>query len=127
MGSGFGFEIMSSRLGFALGERVQEEESEMDCWVREREGGPLAGGGSCGSNGGGGVGGGSNGGNGFGGWDSSYGSEGSTDAYYQKMIEANPGNSLLLGNYARFLKEVNLKSKSLLFIQNELRFHWGEW
>nr|GMD82756.1 nuclear pore complex protein NUP1 isoform X2 [Ipomoea batatas] len=30
----------------------------------------------------------------------------STDIYYQKMIEANPGNSLLLGNYARFLKEV---------------------
>ncbi|KAJ0076462.1 hypothetical protein Patl1_34509 [Pistacia atlantica] len=29
----------------------------------------------------------------------------STDAYYQKMIEANPGNSLLLGNYAKFLKE----------------------
>lgn len=30
----------------------------------------------------------------------------STDAYYRKMIEANPGNALLLGNYARFLKEV---------------------
>ncbi|RAL41354.1 hypothetical protein DM860_010148 [Cuscuta australis] len=29
-----------------------------------------------------------------------------TDAYYQKMIEANPGNSLLLANYAKFLKEV---------------------
>ncbi|XP_022755139.1 uncharacterized protein LOC111303273 [Durio zibethinus] len=28
------------------------------------------------------------------------------DLYYQKMIEANPGNSLLLSNYARFLKEV---------------------
>ncbi|GAV87061.1 hypothetical protein CFOL_v3_30487 [Cephalotus follicularis] len=30
----------------------------------------------------------------------------STDAYYQMMIEANPGNALLLGNYAKFLKEV---------------------
>lgn len=29
----------------------------------------------------------------------------STEAYYQKMIEANPGNGLLLANYARFLKE----------------------
>lgn len=31
-----------------------------------------------------------------------------TDAYYQKMIEANPDNALLLGNYAKFLKEVSL-------------------
>ncbi|KAI3911808.1 hypothetical protein MKX01_038250 [Papaver californicum] len=29
----------------------------------------------------------------------------SVETYYQKMIEANPGNSLLLGNYAKFLKE----------------------
>ncbi|MED6192475.1 hypothetical protein PIB30_010410 [Stylosanthes scabra] len=29
-----------------------------------------------------------------------------TDAYYQYMIEANPNDSLLLGNYAKFLKEV---------------------
>jgi len=29
-----------------------------------------------------------------------------TDAYYQNMIEANPNNPLLLGNYAKFLKEV---------------------
>ncbi|XP_050235066.1 uncharacterized protein LOC126683260 [Mercurialis annua] len=29
-----------------------------------------------------------------------------TDAYYKKMISANPGNALLLGNYAKFLKEV---------------------
>ncbi|KAL4654095.1 hypothetical protein ACB092_01G353600 [Castanea dentata] len=38
-------------------------------------------------------------------WDSNHGNEG-TDLYYQKMIEANPGNPLLLCNYARFLKEV---------------------
>lgn len=29
-----------------------------------------------------------------------------TDVYYKSMIEANPGNPLLLSNYARFLKEV---------------------
>ncbi|KAG5594165.1 hypothetical protein H5410_035397 [Solanum commersonii] len=34
-------------------------------------------------------------------------SEFSVDLYYTKMIQANPGNSLLLGNYARFLKEVS--------------------
>lgn len=32
----------------------------------------------------------------------------STDAYYRKMIKADPNNSLLLGNYARFLKEVTM-------------------
>ncbi|XP_039071775.1 uncharacterized protein LOC120218981 isoform X2 [Hibiscus syriacus] len=42
------------------------------------------------------------GGGGFGGSDVNDG----TDLYYRKMIGANPGNSLLLGNYARFLKEV---------------------
>lgn len=30
----------------------------------------------------------------------------SLDGYYQRMIEAHPGDALLLGNYARFLKEV---------------------
>lgn len=30
----------------------------------------------------------------------------STDLYYQTMIEANPGNSMLLSNYAKYLKEV---------------------
>ncbi|KAK4368918.1 hypothetical protein RND71_012710 [Anisodus tanguticus] len=30
----------------------------------------------------------------------------STDFHYTEMIQADPGNSLLLGNYARFLKEV---------------------
>ncbi|KAL2332467.1 hypothetical protein Fmac_020048 [Flemingia macrophylla] len=29
-----------------------------------------------------------------------------TDVYYQNMIEANPNDALLLGNYAKFLKEV---------------------
>ncbi|CAH1426489.1 unnamed protein product [Lactuca virosa] len=30
----------------------------------------------------------------------------STDFYYQNMIEANPGNAMLLSNYAKYLKEV---------------------
>uniref|UniRef100_A0A7N2LFC6 DUF4216 domain-containing protein n=1 Tax=Quercus lobata TaxID=97700 RepID=A0A7N2LFC6_QUELO len=30
----------------------------------------------------------------------------STNAYYQNMIEAKPGNELLLGNYAKFLQEI---------------------
>ncbi|XP_050212936.1 uncharacterized protein LOC126664546 [Mercurialis annua] len=55
------------------------------------DGGGLGGGKICGGRGGG-------GGNG--------GNDESTDLYYQNMIEANPGNSLLLGNYAKFLKEV---------------------
>lgn len=33
-------------------------------------------------------------------------SRGAADAHYRRMIQADPGNSLLLGNYARFLKEV---------------------
>ncbi|MED6162914.1 hypothetical protein PIB30_074973 [Stylosanthes scabra] len=40
------------------------------------------------------------GGNGSG-WESD-----KTDAYYQAMIQSNPNNALLLGNYAKFLKEV---------------------
>ncbi|RYR03852.1 hypothetical protein Ahy_B06g083232 [Arachis hypogaea] len=35
------------------------------------------------------------------GWESN-----KTDAYYQTMIQANPNNVLLHGNYAKFLKEV---------------------
>lgn len=57
---------------------------------------------------GGGVGSGSGGGeNWFGDscGDSGRGS-GSVDEYYQKMIEAYPGDALILSNYARFLKEV---------------------
>ncbi|GAB2222362.1 hypothetical protein Drorol1_Dr00013578 [Drosera rotundifolia] len=36
------------------------------------------------------------------------GGDGSVDmeCYYQEMIRANPGDALLLGNYARYLKEV---------------------
>ncbi|XP_028753907.1 uncharacterized protein LOC114713431 [Neltuma alba] len=38
-------------------------------------------------------------------WDSNHGND-SVDMYYQTMIEANPANPLLLGNYAKYLKEV---------------------
>ncbi|KAL0732167.1 hypothetical protein Bca4012_028261 [Brassica carinata] len=34
------------------------------------------------------------------------GSEDATDVYYREMINLTPGNSLLTGNYAKFLKEV---------------------
>ncbi|XP_064962865.1 uncharacterized protein LOC135634730 [Musa acuminata AAA Group] len=37
--------------------------------------------------------------------DSNHGND-ATDAYYLQMIEADPGNSLILGNYTKFLKEV---------------------
>lgn len=57
-----------------------------------------------GGDGSGGGGGGSGGGD-YERWDSNHGS-GSMDEYYQSMIEANPGNSMILGNYAKFLKEV---------------------
>lgn len=61
----------------------------------------------CHVGGGGGGGGGAGSGDGSGGnWDG--GNErGSMDEYYQKMTSAYPGDALLLGNYARFLKEVN--------------------
>ncbi|KAJ9163097.1 hypothetical protein P3X46_022803 [Hevea brasiliensis] len=85
-----------------------------ECDVRTKDNGLLgllvgggigSGGGKiCG--GGGGNGGSDSGGDGNSGfWDSNSGND-STDIYYQKMIEANPGNSLLLSNYAKFLKEV---------------------
>ncbi|CAK9310400.1 unnamed protein product [Citrullus colocynthis] len=63
------------------------------------DGGRVCGGGR-GSDGGGG------GDNGRSEFNNHHGSN-STDAYYQKMIEANPNNALLLGNYAKFLKEVH--------------------
>ncbi|KNA24274.1 hypothetical protein SOVF_017110 [Spinacia oleracea] len=88
--------------GLGLRERVVEEEEEESEVEEERD-----------SDGGGwGKGGGSDRGNGFGfgfgfgSWDSNNGGGEGTDLYYQNMIEANPGNSLLLGNYAKFLKEV---------------------
>ncbi|KAE8710403.1 equilibrative nucleoside transporter family protein [Hibiscus syriacus] len=54
---------------------------------------------------GGAKGGGSNTGDNEGSWDLNKGNDGA-ELYYQKMIEANPRNSLLLSNYAKFLKDV---------------------
>ncbi|KAI3724941.1 hypothetical protein L1987_64709 [Smallanthus sonchifolius] len=54
---------------------------------------------------GGGGGGGRICGGGGGNGDYDYGGDG-TDVYYRNMIEANPSNSLVLGNYAKYLKEV---------------------
>ncbi|KAH9322615.1 hypothetical protein KI387_017254 [Taxus chinensis] len=48
------------------------------------------------------------GGGGYGGWGGDSGPDSnSTDAYYQKMLLANPDNSLLLRNYAKYLHEVH--------------------
>ncbi|RZB98059.1 hypothetical protein D0Y65_021199 [Glycine soja] len=38
-----------------------------------------------------------------------------TEAYYQNMIEANPSDALLLGNYAKFLKEVIICSLVMFY------------
>lgn len=46
-----------------------------------------------------------------------------TEVYYQKMLEANPGNSLLLRNYAKFLHEVRINPSKQIFI---LIFFFGE-
>ncbi|XP_012078807.1 uncharacterized protein LOC105639378 [Jatropha curcas] len=102
---------LSSDSGLSLGSSVFNEECEVS--TEENNGllGLLVGGGvGCGggkiyggTGGNGGSDGGDNGNSGF--WDSNRGSD-STDIYYQKMIEANPVNSLLLSNYAKFLKEV---------------------
>lgn len=70
--------------------------SESDeCESASVEGGGSGGGGGWDNSGGG--------GSGF--WNSNNGND-STDLYYRTMIEANPGNPLFLGNYARYLKEV---------------------
>ncbi|XWS17135.1 hypothetical protein CRYUN_Cryun33cG0042500 [Craigia yunnanensis] len=79
-------------------EEVEKEEAGLEWW-RTASFGVEEG---CGIGGGGGS---DGGGNEWGSWDSNNGKDG-TDLYYQKMIEANPENSLLLSNYAKFLKEV---------------------
>lgn len=76
-------------------------------------GGRICGGGGGGRGSGGGDGGDGGGGSGFSEGNNNRGSD-STDAYYQKMIEANPGNGLLLGNYAKFLKEVKKRRRRLI-------------
>ncbi|KAF9613480.1 hypothetical protein IFM89_008327 [Coptis chinensis] len=84
---------------------VSEEVSDVD--VKENVLAPLTMGGGMGGDDGRicGGGGGSGDGDGDGDGDSSRG-KGNIEAYYKTMVKANPANSLVLGNYARFLKEV---------------------
>ncbi|KAL3824224.1 hypothetical protein ACJIZ3_020253 [Penstemon smallii] len=74
----------------------------------ERESSVVVGGGGAGGGTAGGTGGGGGNGSDWGPPDagSGHGRGESTDAYYEMMIKADPGNSLLLSNYAKFLKEV---------------------
>lgn len=85
------------------------ENSSGSLFLDEGFGSVGGGGGICGGRG---RGGGSGGGDGDGGSEFSDSNRGnnSTDAYYQKMIEADPGNALLLSNYSIFLKEVGRKT-----------------
>lgn len=94
-----------------LGKAAEAEEASVAVEEKGRVLQSLVAGGAGGGGGGrvcgGGGSGGSHGGDGSDSQDSnSWHGHDSTDAYYQKMIEANPGNGLLLANYARFLKEV---------------------
>ncbi|XP_028072837.1 glycine-rich protein 2-like [Camellia sinensis] len=105
-------------LGSGLDEIVVDEECDV-VGVRDwKLGGVVVGGGAGygrgGSLTGGGGGRGRRGGRGSGGgdgdgssgyWDSNHGNN-ITEEYYQKMIDAYPGDALLLSNYAKFLKEV---------------------
>ncbi|KAL1551389.1 hypothetical protein AAHA92_19240 [Salvia divinorum] len=75
--------------------------STVGCLERQRKPQTLVVGGGVGGCGGGGVCGGGRGSD-----DGSGPGRESTDVYYEMMIQANPGNALLLANYARFLKEV---------------------
>lgn len=79
-----------------IGKKVSDDdEDHLEALVI---GGGGGGGGSMGSSGGKICNGGDDGGSG--------GSEDATDVYYREMINLSPGNSLLTGNYAKFLKEV---------------------
>lgn len=118
----------SSGLGEKLLKKDDDDEKE-GCEVEDGGGSyvqTMVMGGGLGNNGGkicdgrgGGDAGGGGGGSGFSGSNNNYSNNNhgssSTDAYYEKMIEANPGNALLLGNYARFLKEVMLLVLGILF------------
>lgn len=76
--------------------------------AEERTGLPLEGG--AGDGGGGGA---AYGGGGAGDWEwGGRGSE-SLDEHYQSLIKSYPGDALLLGNYARFLKEVKTSDFSM--------------
>lgn len=84
---------------------VGDRERELASVLVDGGGGGGVGGRICGGGGGGrrSGGGGRDGDSNY--WDSNHGKD-RTDVYYRKMIEANPSNALLLGNYAKFLKDV---------------------
>ncbi|CAN0900210.1 hypothetical protein LINGRAHAP2_LOCUS20711 [Linum grandiflorum] len=88
-------ETASFDCGFVWGSNGLGEKSGSECSLSTLVAGDGAGG--CGGRTGTGGGGSEES------WDSN---DYKTEAYYETMIEANPGNSLLLGNYARFLKDV---------------------
>lgn len=99
-------------VGFGLSRTASFDECDLGFW-----------GGGAGS--GGGIGGGGSGGGGVsgGGWSADGNPDqvnDRTDVYYQEMTKANPGNSLILSNYARFLKEVlvsfHLGEQSSMFL-----------
>ncbi|XP_015867671.3 uncharacterized protein LOC107405173 [Ziziphus jujuba] len=93
---------MPSSVGLAMDEACSlgvEEKVEQGVLV----GGGVGNGSAGGISGGRGGGGDRDGSDGY--WDSGKGSE-SIDGYYKKMIKDYPEDALLLGNYARFLKEV---------------------
>ncbi|KAJ4975106.1 hypothetical protein NE237_000212 [Protea cynaroides] len=69
------------------------------------DGGKICGGGGRG---------GSHGGDGGFGFSDSNHENTRTDVYYQTMIEANPSNDLILGIYARVMKEVIIRFKFIL-------------
>ncbi|XP_010417746.1 PREDICTED: uncharacterized protein LOC104703433 [Camelina sativa] len=83
-----------------LGEKASYDDDRLETLV-------SGGGGGMGSSGGKICNGGGVGGSGVDGG----GSEDATDSYYKEMIDLNPGNSLLTGNYAKFLKEVKRDMK----------------
>ncbi|XP_010520575.1 PREDICTED: uncharacterized protein LOC104799641 [Tarenaya hassleriana] len=94
-GIGFGlFRASSLECGFGLGAAPEEG---YEVLVGTGAGGKIYDG-DGGSNGGDGDG-------GCGSWDPNHGND-VIEAHYQKLIAANPGNALLLSNYAKFLKEV---------------------
>lgn len=94
--------ILLSTTGLERAERHEVEEEIHTKAVEQL----VVDGGGCGGDGRGKKCGGRDGGDDSEYWDSSNHEFDRTNLFYEQMIQANPGNSLLLGNYARFLKEI---------------------
>lgn len=82
--------------------------------VAEDGGGVVCSGDGKGTDGGDWYGGGGSGFNGYSYYSGNSNGPGNIEAYYKKMIKAHPGNPLLLGNYARFLKDVSFFYRNFL-------------